>query len=371
MATTPANTHDFNGDGLSDQLFWNNGAGGDNTVEFWDLQNGQTNPEAVVLGTVNPAQYYFLGTGDFNGDGVTDIAWQSRITPGDVIVWEMDENGDASAHLVGHFNPATYQPLAVGDFNDDGTSDIVFQNISGVTQGSGDQAVVANGWVIWNFHTNLTTSGAAVSGFANPSTETAGRNFGVQAAGEYDQGGPTDLLLRLDGTPDGNYQIMVPLWNGAFYTLGQQELNLHLTNADAAGGDQLPFIWNIYTNLGTTLDNPDGRPALVTPIGDLNGDGTQDILWVEPHGGVEAGQQFQLTTEFMNGGEGSGLQVMGEFTFPDWALVGTGDYNGDNTTDLVFDNRTNDAIEAWNIQNGIIQSTPVEGLAAGGWHLIA
>jgi hypothetical protein len=397
MATTPADTHELNGNKISEQLFWNSGPGGDGTVEYWNLAGGQTNPTAVKLGTVNNTQYDFLGTGDFNGDGTTDIAWLSQaaspLGAGHVIVWAVNAGGTgATAKDVGTFSTATYNALAIGDFNNDGTSDILFQNISGVTQGTGLQAIGTNGWVVWNFSTGLTTSAAAVTiggvgAFHNPSTEAASNNFGVQADGAYFKGGGTDILLKLNATNGGTFQIEVPKWNAGLgvYDLDQQALGTHPFGADAAGGDQLPYVWNIDVNVGdgnvgnaNVFDNvPDLAAALVTPTGDFNGDGVQDILWMQPDGGVGAGGNFLITTEFMNNGAAlngaAGEVFTGAITWPDWALMGTGDYNGDGTTDMVFYNTVNGAVETWDIVNGAITATPIEGHATpgAGWHLIA
>ena len=71
---------------------------------------------------------YAVGTGDFNGDGHSDILFQN--TSGQALVWEM--NG---ASLIGggavSTNPGpAWKAIGTGDFNDDGDSDILFQNTS-------------------------------------------------------------------------------------------------------------------------------------------------------------------------------------------------------------------------------------------------
>ena len=70
-----------------------------------------------------------IGTGDFNGDGLSDILFQNT-SSGQVSIWEMEGNilfggGPVSA------NPGpAWRAVGTGDFNGDGFSDILFQNAS-------------------------------------------------------------------------------------------------------------------------------------------------------------------------------------------------------------------------------------------------
>jgi hypothetical protein len=80
--------------------------------------------------TPNPGPAFrAVGTGDFNGDGFSDILWQNTST-GQASIWEM--NG---ATLMGG-GPVTPNPgpsfraVGTGDFNHDGDSDILWQNTS-------------------------------------------------------------------------------------------------------------------------------------------------------------------------------------------------------------------------------------------------
>jgi len=69
-------------------------------------------------------------TGDFNGDGKSDILLQNA-NDGACYVWEMDgltmiANG---AGFVGWAPGKDWQVKATGDFNGDGKSDILLQNV--------------------------------------------------------------------------------------------------------------------------------------------------------------------------------------------------------------------------------------------------
>jgi hypothetical protein len=66
-----------------------------------------------------------VGTGDFNGDAVADIAWQDG--SGNTAVWLMNGAAVLSAAIVG--NMPTGTPLVLtGDFNGDGMSDLLWRN---------------------------------------------------------------------------------------------------------------------------------------------------------------------------------------------------------------------------------------------------
>src|SRR5262249_20075297 len=83
-------TGDFNGDGKSD-IVWQNT---DGLPVIW-LMNGTTMLGGAVLPNSGPS-WHAIGTSDFNGDGKADIIWQND--DGSPFIWEM--NG---ASLIGAF----------------------------------------------------------------------------------------------------------------------------------------------------------------------------------------------------------------------------------------------------------------------------
>ena len=70
-----------------------------------------------------------IGTGDFNDDGHSDILWQN--TSGQVAIWEMNGTNEISGGLVGSNPGSSWKAIGTGDFNGDGHSDILWQNTSG------------------------------------------------------------------------------------------------------------------------------------------------------------------------------------------------------------------------------------------------
>jgi hypothetical protein len=68
-----------------------------------------------------------VGTGDFNGDGVSDILWRDNTN--DLAVWLMQSTSILQAAGVGTVGSA-WSVAQTGDFNGDGMSDILWRNTS-------------------------------------------------------------------------------------------------------------------------------------------------------------------------------------------------------------------------------------------------
>jgi Tol biopolymer transport system component len=90
---TIAGTGDFNGDGISDILFRSSDGG----VALWLMNSNGTLMSALGVGSVAIA-WSIAQTGDFNGDGKSDILWHDN--DGSVALWLMDS--------------ATVTPLGIG-----------------------------------------------------------------------------------------------------------------------------------------------------------------------------------------------------------------------------------------------------------------
>src|SRR6266540_2739584 len=86
----------------------------------------QTNAEGSVTHAPVPNDWHIQGAGDFNGDGSSDILW--RHDSGQVYVWEMDglqitgEGGVMHAPVTNDWNIQ-----GTGDFNGDGNSDLLWR----------------------------------------------------------------------------------------------------------------------------------------------------------------------------------------------------------------------------------------------------
>ena len=83
-----------------------------------------------AVGSFNPGpSWQIKGTGDFNGDGKSDILWQDQ--DGTAAVWLMDGTNATFVGAIGHNPGPTWQIKGTGDFNGDGKSDITWQHDSG------------------------------------------------------------------------------------------------------------------------------------------------------------------------------------------------------------------------------------------------
>jgi hypothetical protein len=86
--------------------------------------------------------WHAIGTGDFNGDGQSDILFQN--TNGSVAIWEMNGTNRSGGGLVADPGP-NWHAIGTGG---EGASDILFQNTSGQT-------------AIWDMNgTNIASAGA-------------------------------------------------------------------------------------------------------------------------------------------------------------------------------------------------------------------
>ena len=81
-----AGTGDFDGDGKSD-IYWRNSTTGDNYI--WKSGTGGANEQ--YAGTLNQ-NWQVAGTGDYDGDGKSDIYWRNSTT-GDNYIWKSGTGG--------------------------------------------------------------------------------------------------------------------------------------------------------------------------------------------------------------------------------------------------------------------------------------
>jgi hypothetical protein len=190
---------DFNGDGKPD-LVWVNTRQtstsnvGDRTIWFLAGATGTTVDHYGSLPNV-PIEWQNVGAGDFNGDGKTDLVWENLRT-NERTVWFM--NGGTYS---GNYNyiaptvvvPAGWSIAAVGDVNGDGKPDLVWQRAV-----TGERS-------IWFMNGTEVASWTKLETVADTQWDIAGVLAPVAAnAGSWVQLGPsvpgvTEVALASDG----------------------------------------------------------------------------------------------------------------------------------------------------------------------------
>jgi hypothetical protein len=261
---------DFNGDGTSD-ILWHNTSG--DTAIWYSASTGGFTP--VDLGVV-PTSWIPQATGDFNLDGKSDILW--RNTNGDVAEWLANgTNGGAGFTKIDLGNvDASWAIQGTGDFNGDGTSDILWQNTNG------DNAI----WF------SVSTGGYSPVdlGFVDPS-------WSVQQIGDFNGDGKSDIWWR-----NANGEIGEWISNGGYGPNAFTKLDLGNVN-------------NQWVTQGT---------------GDFNGDHTSDLLWRDKLTGDTA-------IWFMTSTGGYTPVDLGVVDLS-WTIAGVGDYNADGRADILWRN---------------------------------
>ena len=139
---TVVGTGDFNGDGVGDILLQNGG-----TIVAWNMSNG-----VVTSGsTVGYAPGWTVaGTGDFNGDGVTDVLLESgSVSSLTVVDWIVSNDVATSGNMLAQ-NLSGWSIAATGDYNGDGVADIALQSKDNVVAWTMSNGLSISGAVVGN-----------------------------------------------------------------------------------------------------------------------------------------------------------------------------------------------------------------------------
>jgi hypothetical protein len=183
-----------------------------------------------------PAEWKIVGTGDFNGDGKTDILWVDTKTNTPAI-WEMNGTSIISAVAL-PAPPSSWTLIGTSDFNGDGKADIIWQNSDG-TPG------------IWEMNgTSLVASAALTS----PGAAWQIKNDGPIPPDQMGNGAGGAMHLSAPDTSNGASVPNAPGRAGA--APGQSGLpTFSLPPNFAASMDGLSAAQLTLTNGGTTVTN--------------------------------------------------------------------------------------------------------------------
>jgi len=293
---------DINGDGAHDIIVG---------APYSDIGGADAGAAYVIYGSPGPIRH--AAHNDFNGDGRSDVLWQS--TGGTVTDWLGRKDGSftGNAALFSQAVAAQWHIVGTGDFNGDGRADVLFRN---------DDGMVTD----WLGRLDGTFAGNAAKLGTNP-----GSQWHVAGTGDFNGDGRSDILLRSDSG-------MVTEW------LGQSDGSMV---ANGAVANNVSNDWHV---VGT---------------GDFNGDGRADVVWQNTNGivtdwlgrhdGTFAGNAAQLSVN-------PGAQ---------WHVVASGDFNGDGRDDLFLRDDTGTMGEWLGHGNGSMASNPsANGFVATDWHVV-
>ena len=285
---------DLNGNGSTD-IVWRNVGPGDpsNGALFLWLMAG-TNAIGTYLDPIS-TDWVVQKVADFNGDGKADILWRnlnpSVADAGKLYLWLM--NGPTVIAGTGYTDnqaDLTWQVQAVGDLNGDGNADIVWRNVG---PGPGTGALFL--WLM---------NGPNLIGYAY--LDPIDTDWQIQRVGDFNGDGSADILWRnLKATGPDSGKLYLWLMNGSTVIAGTGYTN-----------SQADFTWQVQAT------------------GDLNGDGRQDIIWRNVGTGPGRGA---LYVWLMNGAQIAASTYLDPIA-TDWQIQGTGDFNGDGWSDILWRN---------------------------------
>ncbi len=342
-------TTDFNQDGHTD-ILWRNPLIPEERVWFLNDENYLGQSVLNVLPSPN-SDWAIAGIGDFNQDGNGDIIWQNQVD-GLPVIWNLD----AVEFSPSLFNAASldWQLVGSGDFNDDGQADSVWRN---ATTGQTALRLMNNGEILRDT-------------FVGPLVQDP--NWEIRAVADFNGDGQEDLLWRhqvaglnllwgLNGTGlisqgllpastvDSNWRIAA---SGDFNGDGQEDL-LWRSRIDGA---LVVWLLNNGVEFSSSLLQ---TPALdlswtIEGIADVNQDGQQDLLLRNQNTNV-------LLARFLNGIELAGDAVLQLPNFPtqDWQIGAFEDFSNDGGLDLYWQNQLNGAQVLWGLDNVSFQSQQV------------
>lgn len=254
----------------TDDVLWQHTNG---TVHYWPMRDGQR-LGGFNIGGIGPvgADWRLKGAGDLNGDGTDDILWQHN--NGTVHYWPIRNGNRLGGFNIGGIGPvgADWKLIGGGDFNGDGTDDILWQHNNGTVH-------------YWTIRDGVRQGGFNI-GAAGP----VGPEWSLKGAGDLNGDGTDDIVWQhLNGT--------VHYWP--------------IVNGVRQGG----------FNIGAT--GPVGPEWKLRGLGDMNADGTDDIVWQHNNG----------TTHYwtiINGVRQGGFNIGGAGPVgAEWRLIDAGNLNSD------------------------------------------
>jgi len=336
---------DFNGDGFQD-LLWQNNSTGQVNVNYYGGAGPQPQGSAVLNNGGDLAGWLLVGSADFDHNGVPDLVYQNTQS-GQVNVNYYGGAGGTTfigwACLSCGIDVTGWSVVGVADMNGDGDPDLIYQNQTtaqvNVDYYGGSGGATFTGWA-------CLSCGIDVTGWQ------------VKAVADFDGNGTPDLVYQ--NTQSG--QVNVDYYGGsggatftgwACLSCGINVAGWQVVGAADMSADGIPDL--IYQNTQTSQVNVDYYGG--------SGGATFEGWNCLNCNAIEAGLSLRAVAKFGNSGEpglvyqNTGTNAvtvyyyeLGGAIFQGWAclscginttgwqLVGSGDFDGNGTPDLVYQN---------------------------------
>ena len=330
-------TGDFNGDGKTDLVTANSTA---NTATVL-LGNGDGTFCAKVDYSVG-TQPVSVAVGDFNGDGKTDIAVANQSAK---TVSVLQGNGDGTFQAATSISTGTDVPTSVQtvDWNQDGKVDLLV--VSSFTGGNGSDCSCLGSGSVFVFYGNGDGT------FTRSATNLGPGDANYAVVADFNGDGKPDLLALSyaglyfyagngDGTVASSSNYGSTSYSPSMIAAG--DLNgdgiLDVVSTDASGAVDV-LLRNGDGSFRNYVSYPAGASPLQVVIGDINGDGRLDV--------VSANSGSNTISVLFGTGDG---RLLAQETYPTGSSpswVALGDWNGDSRTDLAIANSSGNSVSIY------------------------
>ena len=350
-------TGDLNGDGIPDLATANQGAGPNTGSVSILLGNGD--------GTFKPAVEYDSGSnvttsvavGDFNGDGILDLAIVNQTSRSDTSPFpaELDlllGNGDGTFRAgMSYIFGFVGRSVTAGDFNADGRLDLVVVTASStfILLGNGDGTfgtptdIGGGRGLIGIVAADLNHDGKLDMAVTNYTGNTVdvflGNGDGTfKPSGDYPTGYGPETVAIGDFDKDGNLDLVVANAGSAATATGGTTVSVLLGNGDGT--------------FKTTVSYFAGSEPVSAAVGDMDGDGKLDLIVADFD--VDAGNEISLLR-----GNGDGTFQAPVFYSADTGpeFVAVADLNHDGRLDVAVADFENSYVSVFLNSTGKI--TPI------------
>ncbi|MDB6053784.1 MAG: hypothetical protein JWN25_1307 [Verrucomicrobiales bacterium] len=249
-----------------------------NGLATWYMNGAEMTGSGLVNnGLPIAAGWRYVGMREFNGDGQSDILWQGP--SGQLAVWTMNGVDFSSGSVLQKIPVAGHRATGLADLNGDGQTDILFR------------------WPDGRISVWLMNGGTFVSEVMLNGGVTIGTNWQIVGARDFNGDNKDDLVLQSTAG-------QVAIWS--------------MDGTVKTGA--------VLLNDGKTV----GAGWRLAGVGDLNGAGSNDLIFQHPSGYVIA--WFMEGTTIAN----RVTLIGGKPIAAGWHIVGLNDFNKDGHADIVW-----------------------------------